>query len=296
MITNILNYLKTGLKTFITSRELDLMLDLGMFDTMASFKPFIPRKIILPCLNKYLHRCTLRQRQSAERKRGQIAKHRRSATCDQREHHSKSRSLLHDPSPHCLQCNSTILWALDGLKKSLSSGMVKHPYEIYMLLKTCNQLGLAEHAQVLLQYIKETSLEVRVVRYALGHRPKFIPGHNAGGSVGDTSAEVDENVLSLVIKPYLERSAIRAHISTLSKGEGNTGLRSQSGAGHKAGTNRRLYGRSLDDASRIIDILKVLKKRYRSLPIGGTPVENRINRTIKQLNHAYKTSFRSIRI
>jgi hypothetical protein len=265
MITNILNYLKTGLKTFITSRELDLMLDLGMFDTMASFKPFIPRKIILPCLNKYLHRCTLRQRQSAERKRCQ---------CDQREHHSKSQSLLHDPSPHCLQCNSTILWALDGLEKSLSSGMVKHPYEIYMLLKTCNQLGLAEHAQVLLQYIKETSLEVRVVRYALGHRPKFIPGH-----------KVDENVLSLVIKPYLERSAIRAHISTLSKGEGNT--------------NRRLYtGRSLEDASRIIDILKVLKKSYRSLPIGGTrtPVENRISRTIKQLNHAYKTSFRSIRI
>jgi hypothetical protein len=160
--------------------------------------------------------------------------------------------------------------------------MVKHPYEIYMLLKTCNQLGLAEHAQVLLKYIKDTSLEVRVVKYAL----KFM-GH---------ADKVDENVLSLVIKPYLERSAIREHISTL-----NTGLRKQSGAGHKAGTpvkgRFRLAegectgvlsqsGRSLDDASRIIDILKVLKKSNSSATY----------RTIKQLNHAYKTSFRSIRI
>ena len=215
LIENILTYLKSEkLKTFvITSREIDLMLDLNMFDTMASFKLFITSRLASSCFNKYLLRGSV---------------------------DSTSSSLL-------------------GLEKILSSGMVKHSYEIYTLLKTCNQLKLPQHAQLLLKRINET----RLVWYAIGHRPRRI---EVAGDV-----EVDESVLFLVIKPYLQRSAIRARTST----------------------GRCLH---LDDASRIIDILKVLKKS--TLNKCGTKANNRmslINLIIKQLNYAYKTSFRPIR-
>jgi hypothetical protein len=219
LIENILTYLKSGkLKTFVlTTREIDLMLELGMFNTMVSFKLFIPPRIVSSCFNKYLSR--------------------RSSTED--------------------QCTVETGWrnaSLLGLEKSLSSGMVKHSYEIYVLLKTCNQLKFAEHEQVLLKYITET----RLVRYALGHRP--------GLRSDACDVKVDESVLSLVIKPYLERSAIRVRRSTG-------------------------WSLHLNDASRIIDILKVLKKST----LNNCRKTNVINLTIKQLNYAYKTSIRSIR-